>query len=359
MNAALGRVRGEFVGVFDADHHPAPGSFHRAWQWIASGVGVVQGHCVIRNGETNFVTKLVAAEFEVIYAVSHPGRARMHGFGVFGGSNGYWRTSLLHRTRMQGFMLTEDIDSSMRVIRSGETIVSDPDLISTELAPETSRALWNQRLRWAQGWSQVSLRHLFTNVREASSLSQRLGVAYLLGWREFYPWISLQMLPLFVFWLVTGRTNFDWFVPIFVATSITTFAAGPSQVWYGWRLSHESIHRHRRWFVLLFISSTLFYTEIKNAVARTAHVKEIMRDRQWKVTPRSSTATTNDVGRDQGRLLPGDQAVAPVDNPTSEADSDALAKLLTPHNRRATDADSNLSEAVGPDRSSTGHQSSL
>ena len=46
--------------------------------------------------------QLVAAEFEAIYAVGHPGRARVHGFGIFGGSNGYWRTSVLERTRLRG-----------------------------------------------------------------------------------------------------------------------------------------------------------------------------------------------------------------------------------------------------------------
>ena len=246
VNAALGRVRGEFVGLFDADHHPQPGSFERAWRWIASGVGVVQGHCVIRNGASNFITRLVAAEFEVIYAVSHPGRARLHGFGIFGGSNGYWRTSLLHRTRMRGFMLTEDIDSSMRVLEAGETIVSDPSLVSTELAPDTAKALWNQRLRWAQGWSQVSLRHLVKIVRGTPGLRQKLGLAYLLGWREIYPWISLQAIPLLIFWWLQGEPAIDWFVPIFVATSIITFSAGPVQVWYGWRLSHDSLRDRRR-----------------------------------------------------------------------------------------------------------------
>ncbi|MGH3425115.1 MAG: glycosyltransferase family 2 protein, partial [Nocardioidaceae bacterium] len=72
VNAALRIVDGEFVGIFDADHHPMPGAFQRAWQWIASGVDVVQGHCVIRNGADSTVTKVVAVEFEQIYAVSHP-----------------------------------------------------------------------------------------------------------------------------------------------------------------------------------------------------------------------------------------------------------------------------------------------
>ena len=76
VNAALAHVRGEFVGVFDADHHPAPGSFSRAWRWLSSGHDIVQGHCVVRNGEASWVARMVAVEFETIYAVSHPGRAR-------------------------------------------------------------------------------------------------------------------------------------------------------------------------------------------------------------------------------------------------------------------------------------------
>ena len=31
VNAALRVVEGEFVGIFDADHHPMPGAFERAW----------------------------------------------------------------------------------------------------------------------------------------------------------------------------------------------------------------------------------------------------------------------------------------------------------------------------------------
>ena len=92
VNAALAVVGGEFVGVFDADHHPEPASFVRAWRWIGGGYDVVQGHCVVRNGDASWVARTVAVEFEAIYAVSHPGRARLHGFGIFGGSNGFWRT---------------------------------------------------------------------------------------------------------------------------------------------------------------------------------------------------------------------------------------------------------------------------
>ena len=100
VNAALSETTGEFIGIFDADHHPEPNGFRRAWRWLDSGYDIVQGHCAVRNGDETWVSRMVAVEFEAIYAVSHPGRARLHHFGIFGGSNGYWKAHLLHAIRM-------------------------------------------------------------------------------------------------------------------------------------------------------------------------------------------------------------------------------------------------------------------
>lgn len=312
VNAALASVTGEFVGVFDADHHPAPGAFRRAWHWISHGADVVQGHCVVRDGESGFLSRLVTAEFEAIYAVAHPGRARIHGFGIFGGSNGYWRTPLLRRTRMRGFMLTEDIDSSMRVVADGGRIVSDPGLVSTELAPPDWRGLWNQRLRWAQGWSQVSLRHLVAMLRsDRLSARQRIGLAYLLGWREIYPWISLQAFPILLYWFLRGAPPIDWFVPIFVATTLFTTSAGVMQAWSAWRLARPHLRRQRRWFVVFGLASLAFYTEYKNIITRTAHLKELMREKEWKVTARPVASERSGV-RELGPTLSAEGDPAPA-----------------------------------------------
>lgn len=50
INVALAKARSAFVGIFDADHHPEPESFIRAWRWLSNGYDVVQGHNVICNG---------------------------------------------------------------------------------------------------------------------------------------------------------------------------------------------------------------------------------------------------------------------------------------------------------------------
>lgn len=289
VNAATSLVDGEFVGVFDADHHPAPDAFRRAWRWLSHGAAVVQGHCVIRNGDATRISRTVAVEFESIYAVSHPGRARMHGFGIFGGSNGYWRTDLLHQTRMRGSMLTEDIDASMRTLIGGGRIVVDPELVSYELAPTTLPALWRQRVRWAQGWSQVSRRHLWKTVGSPElSIRQKLGLVWLLGWREIYPWLSPQIYPLVLFGLLhpTAGEGVRINVSLYVLAALFATMVGPMQALFAYALADPSIRRNRVWFIQ-FCLVNIVYSELKNVIARLAPVKELLRERHWHVTPRS------------------------------------------------------------------------
>ncbi|MDQ2811175.1 MAG: glycosyltransferase [Actinomycetota bacterium] len=291
VNAALAHVRGEFVGVFDADHHPEQGSFSRAWRWLADGHDVVQGHCVVRNGDASWLARLIAVEFETIYAVSHPGRARLYGFAIFGGSNGYWRRDVLRQIRLQRSMLTEDIDSSMRSLRDGFKIVSDPGLISTELAPTTLSALWGQRMRWAQGWTQNSRRHLRPALTsDRLSGRQKIGAGFILGWAQVVPWVSIQIIPILGFnaWRNHGLAHLDWLVPVFVLLAIFTLTVGTAQAIFAYVLGDARIRRHRGWFVLYAINSMLWFGELKNVIARVAQLKELTGDRVWRITPRTT-----------------------------------------------------------------------
>lgn len=288
INAALPSVTGRFVGVFDADHRPAPDAFRRAWRWLSNGADVVQGHCVVRNGDDSHVARTVAVEFESMYAVSHSGRARLHGFALFGGSNGFWRTEVLRATPMHQSMLTEDIDSSIRALYAGSRLRYDPHLLSWELAPVTLRALWHQRLRWAQGWFQVSRRHLATGLRcPALSVRNKLGLLFLLCWREIYPWVALQMYPLigFLVWRAGGLAQIDWLVPTLLLTSVYTGSVGPSQALFAWWMAAPDLRRRPAWFVR-YLAVSVLYGEWKNVVTRVAHLNELTGQHNWVVTPR-------------------------------------------------------------------------
>ncbi|CAI7886386.1 unnamed protein product [Closterium sp. NIES-53] len=289
VNAATKLIRGEFVGVFDADHCPNPDSFMRAWRWLSHGYDIVQGHCLVRNGDDNWVAQAVAVEFETIYAVGHPGSEIIHGFGFFGGSNGFWRSGLLAQIGMDGSMLTEDIDSSIRVLLAGGRIKSDPGLMSSELATTTLRQIWNQRLRWAQGWFQVSMRHFFSAMacRNLSAF-QRLGLFHLFIWREIYPWISMQILPLlaFICYKANGFGGINWLDAVYMCTTIFTFLCGPVQLLFAFLKGSRTVRKHGNWWLLYLVFATLFYTEFKNVITRVAHVKEFMGEKAWMVTPR-------------------------------------------------------------------------
>jgi cellulose synthase/poly-beta-1,6-N-acetylglucosamine synthase-like glycosyltransferase/CheY-like chemotaxis protein len=292
INAALAHVTGDFVGIFDADHHPQPDSFTRAWRWLSNGSNVVQGHCVVRNGGESWIARLLAVEFETIYAVSHPGRARLHNFGIFGGTNGYWRTDLLRQTRMHGDVLTEDIDSTARVLAAGYTITSDPHLVSRELTPVTLPALWHQRMRWSQGWFQVSLRHMARGLRSPKlSPRQKLGWWYLFGWGQIYPWFSIQMVPIigYLLWQGGGPQKLNWFVPVFVATTLVTLSAGAAQTYVAFRLSDPELRFRTGWFIWYWLVSSVVYDPAKNLVMVVAQLNQITGGRRWRVTPRPST----------------------------------------------------------------------
>ena len=286
VNAALAAVEGEFVGIFDADHHPMPGAFERAWRWMADDVGIVQGHCVVRNGDESGVARMVAIEFEQIYAVAHPGRARVQGFGIFGGSNGYWNTQLFRAIRFQSRYLTEDIDSALRAVRAGARIVSDPDLLSRELAPVTLRSLWRQRMRWAQGWFQVSLRHGHaTVVKSGLSWRTKVGIFMLLGWREIFPWFASLMWPtlMFVIWRDAGLPSFE---AVLALITLFTISTGPIMVAFAYEVSTAEIRQHTSWWWRYLLFSVFFYQEFKNLIVRIAHMRHLLRQSEWVVTPR-------------------------------------------------------------------------
>nr|POF21100.1 putative glycosyltransferase ydam [Quercus suber] len=207
----------DIIGIFDSDHCPHPHNPRwAAERFMSSGsVDIVQGRCIVYNTNESWYAKMIAIEFDKIYAISHPGRQRAFGFGLFCGSNGYWKADLLMGHKMDSSMLVEDIDSALRAYAKGKNAVHDMNVISYEMAPNQFKAFWKQRLRWAQGWTQASFRHLplvWTNPSPAEdgtprirSFGERFGLLSLLFIRELsYYLVTLHTCLLLSFIIV------DW-----------------------------------------------------------------------------------------------------------------------------------------------------
>lgn len=157
-----------------------------------------------------------------------------------------------------------------------------------------------QRRRASQGWYQVSKLYFFKALLSRKlSLRQKSGILWLLGWRELYPWLAVQMVPLVAYWVVKygGLDKLDWLIPIFVLTTLFTLSVGPGQTLFAYLLAAPEVRRHKHWFFNYFLRSILFYSEFKNIIGRISQFKVIMGEKQWKITPRANAGSTKSDGR--------------------------------------------------------------
>ncbi|CDS82347.1 uncharacterized protein SPSC_03166 [Sporisorium scitamineum] len=296
--------KGEIITLYDTDHYPEPD----ALRWVAKrfmqgSVDIIQGRCCIYNYSETFMTKLIASEFDLIYGVMHSGRAEVQGYGFFGGSNGHWNASLLRTLGMQKHMLTEDIDSSMRAIISGARIEYDLKVLSYELAPETLPALVKQRLRWAQGWTQVAFRHAIPSIRRGAysdnnSWRSRVGLFQLLLYREFYFYINSQL----VFMLASGicynipTQGLQRYFEDFGGYALSMFALAVNLICLSLTVCIQARNRShftRMGGVIYFALCTPIWYSVTSLMAIFCHFREFIKFEKWNPTARTSANSKN------------------------------------------------------------------
>jgi cellulose synthase/poly-beta-1,6-N-acetylglucosamine synthase-like glycosyltransferase len=226
LNYVLEIASGEMIVLLDADHLVSPDCLSLAWRWLDEGYNVVQGRCKIRNGRESMVSSLVEVEFEAIYGVSHYAKSRIFDSTLFGGTNGYWRSSLIKKIKFNENRLTEDIDATLRAILAGNHIVHDRTIISTELAPQTLGGFWFQRKRWAQGWFQCSIHYQLPILGcKYLNIFQKFMWTTLLMWKVAYDILGHLLFPIvFAFWMIKGEfalpmNGFVWFALFFTLLS--------------------------------------------------------------------------------------------------------------------------------------------
>jgi cellulose synthase/poly-beta-1,6-N-acetylglucosamine synthase-like glycosyltransferase len=295
VNRALARATGEITAIFDADHHPEPRCFRKAVRWFHAGYDAVQGRCIIRNNRETWLTRMISVEFGTMYAVSHTSRSLQVDTAIFGGSNGYWKTTVLRSLSMDRSMLTEDIDVSIRALLAGCRILHDRSIISTELAPTTVSSWFYQRLRWAQGWYQVTRKYSWA-VATSPCLTrrQKLYWAYMLSWREAFAAIALQSLPLLWAMIVVhlrrgGTWEWDSYLS---ATTLLTLSSGVVTAVAAYKhrtAAQPSITWHD---TVLYIVFSPLLALVRNIITLVSWMREARRQHEWIATARGRGAVS-------------------------------------------------------------------
>lgn len=215
MSAALERLDGDLVVVFDADHVPSRDFLARTVGYFVANprLFLVQTPHFFINPDPvqrNLgLDRRCPAENEMFYTEIHRGLDRWRGAFFCGSAAVLRRAALDEVGGFSGETITEDAETALDIhARGWESLYVDRAMIAG-LQPETFASFIQQRGRWATGMIQMLLlkNPLF---RTGLSLSQRLCYVNSMSFWLF-PLVRLGFLLVPLFYLFFG-------LEIFVAT---------------------------------------------------------------------------------------------------------------------------------------------
>ncbi|MEO6698789.1 MAG: poly-beta-1,6-N-acetyl-D-glucosamine synthase [Paraperlucidibaca sp.] len=132
-------------------------------------VAAVTGNPRIRNRST-LLGRIQVGEFSSIVGMIKRAQRTFGRLFTVSGVITAFRKSAVHQVGYwSADMLTEDIDVTWKLQRSGWDVRFEPNALVWILMPETLAGLWKQRLRWAMGGAQVLLKNLDVLVRPSQN----------------------------------------------------------------------------------------------------------------------------------------------------------------------------------------------
>ena len=161
LNFAMPFLRGDVIGVVDADTSVDAGFLERAmraWQRdpAASALQVARHP---RNADAGWLPQAQAVE-QLMDMASQCGRRVTDGTAELRGNGMFVRRDALESVGgWSPRALTEDLELSTRLSAAGHHIALAPEVAVHEEAVQTIGALWKQRMRWAEGSLRRLLEH--------------------------------------------------------------------------------------------------------------------------------------------------------------------------------------------------------
>ncbi|HUA78877.1 MAG TPA: poly-beta-1,6-N-acetyl-D-glucosamine synthase [Dyella sp.] len=183
LRAAALASKGEYLVCIDGDALLDPYATHWLVMHLLDSprVGAVTGNPRIRNRST-LLGRLQVGEFSSIIGLIKRAQ-RVYGriFTVSGVIAAFRKVALHDVGYWNTDMVTEDIDVSWRLQMRHWEIRYEPNALCWILMPETLRGLWKQRLRWAQGGSEVLLRYGLRLLRWKQRRMWMVALEYLVS----------------------------------------------------------------------------------------------------------------------------------------------------------------------------------
>lgn len=152
LNQVLPLLKGDFIGVFDADAQVADNLLRAVLPYFEPiEVGAVQVRKAIANAEVNFWTKGQSIEM-MFDSFLHERRNAFGGIGELRGNGQFVRRTALERCGgWNEDTITDDLDLTFRLHLDGWNIASVISPFIQEEGVTRTLGLWHQRNRWAEG----------------------------------------------------------------------------------------------------------------------------------------------------------------------------------------------------------------
>lgn len=214
LNYGLSISQSEYFAVYDADNQPEPDALKFLVEDAVrtlNAVGAV-GYVKTVNEQTNWLTRMIALEFQVFQLLMQCGRWKLISLGSLTGTN-----MLLSRKAIEevgGYdtrALAEDADLTLTLTAKGWLLPIVPESVTWEQEPETFSVWLRQRTRWSQGNFYILLKA----CRERSWLQGRVIIHIIQQFTIYLGFAGLLLAS--DTWLVMGllgKTVGDYKAPL-------------------------------------------------------------------------------------------------------------------------------------------------
>ncbi len=193
LNTGLSRTNSEFIITIDADsylHHKAVELLMA--KFLDKKIGAVAGN-IVAISHKKLLGYIQKMEYEISTHFLRESQSALGAVTVTPGAlSGYRRSAL---KKFEEGTLTEDFDSSAKILDRGYKIIIAPDSLCYTQVPLSASDLIKQRVRWQQGGIEVFSKHLFEEKRFFVSFEMFLIFFY--GFYGLFPKVlTFVILPL-------------------------------------------------------------------------------------------------------------------------------------------------------------------
>lgn len=275
---AYRHVRGELVGVFDADSVPEPDVLLRVAQHFEDKkISALQGRvCAINAGE-NMLTGFVAQEEALRYEGLMRGKEELGLFVPLNGSCYFVRKDVLDSVGGWDVKaLSEDMDLAARLVDEGYKIRYASDVKSWQEYPANVGDFFRQRIRWFRGTMEAGIKYgKLLKKPNVVSVDAEITMA---GPFVFLSFVLGYLIPILA---LAFPYNFDFASMLFAnLTSVLTFAllglAGAIMIYASKPRSLKSV---------LWLPFVYLYWFVQNFIAAIALLQILLRrPRSWSKT---------------------------------------------------------------------------